>query len=158
MCQPTLTFTAMYQKVIFLFTVLAGLVSMEHLDYVLDEELPIGTIIADLREDLSMVATLTQSQQDQLRFRFLNPNYLFEVDASSGIISQIGRLDRDAICPGLSLCDLKIDIVILPVQFFAVVSVTIHLEDVNDTAPVFTQSRYVMDGPEDLPVGTMVSA
>ena len=149
MGQPASSISAMNRRVVCLLAILVGVASADDLHYFLSEETPIGTRIADLSEDVSMVATLTPSQREQLTFNFIVPSDgstpLFEVDARSGIIFQVEQVDREAICSGLSDCVLQRTIITLPAQMFSYMSVYIHIEDVNDNAPVFPESLMVVD-------------
>ena len=160
MGQPTSSISAMNRRVVCLLAIIVGVASADDLHYFLPEETPIGTRIADLSEDVSMVATLTPSQREQLTFNFVVPSDgstpLFEVDTRSGIIFQVEQVEIEAICPGLSDCVLQRTIITLPAQMFSYMSVYIHIGDVNDNAPVFSERLMVVDLGNDAYIGRII--
>jgi len=97
------------------------------LHYSVDEELPVGTRVADLVLD----ARLHKHGVDALRmmtFRLLNQQTGgLVVDESSGVLSVGSRLDREQLCPGVHLlCQIKLDVAVQPMTYFQIIKVHMH--------------------------------
>ncbi|XP_006873557.1 PREDICTED: cadherin-related family member 2 [Chrysochloris asiatica] len=86
----------------------------------------------------------------------------FSVDTDTGLLTNRGPLDREAIDPALggrivlSVCVADSGV---PV-YSTVVNVTINVEDINDNLPIFNQSNYyfsVKERESGAPVGVVVA-
>ena len=110
------------------------------LQYTLQEEVVVGTFIANILQDAQLESKHNAEILAQLRFRFLSPPKAnLEVDSSTGVLRTDGEIDRDSICPQAEECTVKMDIAVQPVQYFQIIKVTIIIEDKNDNAPKFAE-------------------
>lgn len=81
----------------------------------------------------------------------------FWINPSSGELILMDRVDRD---PPENQEFFKLRIFARDLlsrnQFNTTVPVTIYVEDVNDNAPTFDEEKYVLELPENLPIGTQL--
>jgi len=72
------------------------------LNYDFDEEQSIGTFVGDVKHDANLSSLYGASVVDQLRFTFMRQysTRLFDVDASTGVVRAIARVDREQLCAG----------------------------------------------------------
>ena len=107
--------------------------------YQLTEEVPVGTHVADVKEDF-------QLSGDDLRFVILTPDgelgrKLFSIEEASGVLRTAAVVDRDSICPGRPECVVDVDIGVQPRKFFRVLKLSVEIADINDHSPRFPSSR-----------------
>ncbi|XP_072211900.1 cadherin EGF LAG seven-pass G-type receptor 2 isoform X1 [Excalfactoria chinensis] len=91
-------------------------------------------------------------------YRLLNAggaNEVFEIDPRSGVIRTRGPVDREAV-EAFELLVEATDQGQEPGPRSATATVRIAVEDDNDNAPQFSQKRYVVQVPEDVPPNTAV--
>lgn len=82
-----------------------------------------------------------------------DPGQDFSLDPVSGVLSTAHALDREQIA-SYSLIVVVQDHGSPPRS--ATMSVTVQVLDLNDNAPSFAQATYMVEVPEDLPVGDLV--
>jgi len=103
--------------------------SQRELRYVVQEELQVGSDIADVADDAGLVVRYgPEVARSELRFRFLaTPRVPVEVDERTGKVRTTGRLDREAICGAggdqLDLCLDRLDIAVQPMNYFQIIKV-----------------------------------
>ena len=111
----------------------AGLVSSARrqqpsgLHYAVDEELPVGTRVADIVADAGLhrhgVDALTT-----MSFRLLNqPTGGLVVGETTGVLSVGSRLDREQLCPSVDddTCQIRLDVAVQPMAYFQIIKVRI---------------------------------
>jgi hypothetical protein len=101
------------------------------LKYRVFEELPRGTFVANLSADISdVIAGLSLDARALIRFRFLADfQPLFDIDSVSGVIRTAEVVDRDvtSLCRQKDSCEVNVDVVLQPVQYFQVSYRVAHL-------------------------------
>ena len=103
--------------------------NQRELRYVVQEELVIGSEIADIADDTGLVSRYGPTvARSSLRFRFLaTPRVPVDVDELTGIIRTTARLDREAICGDggdhMELCLDRLDVVVQPMNYFQIIKV-----------------------------------
>jgi len=103
--------------------------NQRELRYVVQEELMIGSDIADVADDAGLVARYGPAvARSSLRFRFLaTPRVPVAVDELTGRIRTTGRLDREAICGDggdhMELCLDRLDVAVQPMNYFQIIKV-----------------------------------
>jgi len=93
----------------------AGQTTSPELQYVVAEERPLGSTVADLVADARLRQTLDGAVVDVLVFDvFHGPHSeLFDVDSPSGIVRVKRALDRDVVCYKLPVCVIALDVAIV---------------------------------------------
>jgi len=114
------------------------------LTYSVQEQLPVGTLVADLRRDADWLNRKYTGQEfGRLRFTMLrvgddNMADLFAVDPTSGEIRTAEVVDRESICGGESTpCVVRLAVAARAPQNFQVIRAEVTVLDVNDNAPTF---------------------
>ena len=133
------------------------------LSYSVDEQLPVGTLIANLRQDADFVHRKYSADEfRRLRFALLRlGGYsgsmadFFRVNATSGEIRTGGVIDREAICKRQTTpCVVRIDVAVQPAAYFEIIRAEVTVVDLNDNAPVFLGGNsFRLTVPESSPVG-----
>ncbi|XP_055329459.1 protocadherin beta-1-like [Paramacrobiotus metropolitanus] len=123
--------------------------------YPVIEELPVGTFVADVREQLPR----NLSSKPDLKFGFLrgyDKKGFFQINDTSGHISTAMKLDRETLCADQhepANCYFDIPVITLPLHQFQIIPIKVELLDINDNAPVFPQREIVLEISENQPVG-----
>ena len=106
-----------------------------------------GAQIADVRQTLASL--YDPSVLDRLTYAFLNnPDSLFDLDATTGILTAARRLDRDQLCPGRPNCVASVDVGVQPARYFRKLRYLVAFDDVNDNEPRFPTSSVRLDVSE----------
>jgi len=95
------------------------------LRYQVVEQQPPGTFVANVALDAGLAAQLPADSLRHIRFRFLSESQrLLSINALSGVITTADVIDRDSssICRQMESCEINVDVVLQPVQFFQVSS------------------------------------
>jgi len=121
------------------------------LRYRVAEEVPRGTIIADLITDLGLRQRYSADILQQLEFRILasqtgsatgtggggggGGSAQFTIGTKTGVISTHGglALDRDAMtqCRDRDVCEVTLDVAIKPAQYFQIAKVTVEVGQIG---------------------------
>ena len=129
-----------------------------NLNYHILEEVASGSKIGELKKDAGLATLYTVAELDQLHFRFLmQPLIDVALDASSGRLTTSGRLDREALCESMTLCETAIDVVVQPVDYFQIIKISLVIEDINDNEPTFEEDEVFLQVLETVAVGTSLS-
>jgi len=97
--------------------------SSTELQYVINEQQPVGSIIADLVTDAGLRQTLDDAVLNALVFDVFHGLHseLFGVSSPSGIVRVKQIIDRDVICYKRSTCVIPLDVAIIrPSTYFRV--------------------------------------
>jgi len=130
------------------------------LNYDFQEEQPIGSFVGDVKHDANLTSLYEQSIVDQLRFTFMRQysTRLFDVDATTGVVQSIARVDREQLClRAVDVCVVRIDVAVRPVDYFRIVRLTVNVIDVNDHAPSFPDRQLTVEVLESAGVGTTIA-
>ena len=98
--------------------------------YVVTEEDPVGSVVADLVSDAGLRQTLDDAVLDSLVFAVFHGRHseLFDVDSPSGTVRVKQVIDRDVICYKLPTCIVPLDVAIIrPSAHFQVCAPIIHV-------------------------------
>jgi len=134
--------------------------SSAHLRYAIVEESPAGATVGDVVTDANLSAVYDAELLSEMRFRFLRRSTAAEflVDPSTGVISTVSPINRDAMCPNTDDCSLRLDVVVFqPADLFRIIRVDVDVADRNDNAPTFRQPEVKLELLESAPVGTAIS-
>jgi len=112
------------------------------LHYPIEEELPIGTVVADVKRDSGLASKYPHSQLSEFTFKFLKPRKDFALNVTTGIITTSNRLDRDVICPSQPSCFIGTDVAVYSNKNVGhVIKVLFDVIDINDNAPRFPENH-----------------
>lgn len=129
-------------------------------EFSIQEDQPPGSVVGGIKESQHLATEFGEDVLSRLRFsfRYTTMNYrYFVIDQNTGIIRTSRKIDREVICPGAQVCNLSLDVVIRPVEYFQIIKVVVTVTDVNDNSPSFLQSRLSLEMKENTSPGTLFS-
>nr|XP_032657661.1 protocadherin alpha-8-like [Chelonoidis abingdonii] len=106
------------------------------LRYSVPEESKHGTFVGRLAQDLGLEVAGLVSRM----FRMVSSGRrdYFEVNLQSGVLFVNSRLDREELCGQSPLCAIDLEVIVdKPLRIF---HVEVEIQDINDNAPVNTDS------------------
>ncbi|XP_056133046.1 protocadherin beta-6-like [Lampris incognitus] len=116
--------------------------------YSIPEEVNVGSVVGNVAKDLGLdISTLADR-----RFRIVtgSDQELFRLNQNSGVLYVHRNIDREEICDGNCLINLKV-VVENPLE---VHYVGVEITDVNDHAPTFPEREQHLEIAEHIPPGT----
>lgn len=124
--------------------------------YPIEEEVNRGTVVCNVMSDVRL--RYSSDVMKQLRFRFLSESVtLFDISATTGVITTAARIDRDnaSVCREREPhCEISLDVVIQPTQFFQIIKIVVEILDINDNTPTFRESKVSLSINEAAVVGS----
>jgi protocadherin delta 1 len=138
------------------------------------EEIPIGTVVIDLSDELNAYYRRLSSQPSATpqQYTFLEDvkhaqeNSYFLLDSSTGRVRTRRFLDRETLClnrhcidpcdPSYARNSCKINMKVLLVPSYVILSLNILIQDINDNAPRFRVDTLNQSIPENVPIGYRV--
>ncbi|XP_053422777.1 protocadherin gamma-B1 isoform X11 [Nycticebus coucang] len=121
----------------YLLPLFSGALS-EQIRYSIPEEMPRGSVVGNLAEDLGLHVRdlLTRN------LRVSAEKQYFTVNRENGNILVSERIDRESLCPPNPLCVVPLEIVAEnPLNIF---HIEVMIEDINDNPPQFPPNRIVL--------------
>ena len=130
------------------------------LEYTIQEELPVGTIVGNVKNDSRLTSKYASDVSLLLRFNFRSANVqherLFSLNDRTGELQSLQTIDREVICKSTDLtCDISLDVAVKPLQYFQIIKLVIHVTDINDNSPRFPESRISVNIVETTQPGTL---
>ncbi|XP_056133058.1 protocadherin alpha-8-like [Lampris incognitus] len=116
--------------------------------YSIPEEVNVGSVVGNVAKDLGLdISTLADR-----RFRIVtgSDQELFRLNQNSGVLYVHRNIDREEICDGNCLINLKV-VVENPLE---VHYVSVEITDVNDHSPTFPEGEQHLEIAEHIPPGT----
>lgn len=124
-------FPSLVQRIVLLLTSYRGIsISAGSVDdksglkYRIVEEQSRGAVVANLSLDChDVIARLPPDARHVIRYRFLSDfQPLFDIDQVTGVIRTSDIIDRDvtSLCRQKDACDVSLDVVLQPVEYFQV--------------------------------------
>ena len=100
----------------------------------IDEELPVGRNIVDLRHELNY--------SPERIFSLMSASEIFAVSAR-GVLSTKGRVDFEALCVNSrDVCRVELEVGVLPQEYYERIQLTLLITNKNDNLHFFTQPQY----------------
>ncbi|XP_040831137.1 protocadherin gamma-B7 [Ochotona curzoniae] len=131
-----------------LLPLFCGAVSAEQIRYSIPEEMPRGSVVGNLAEDLKLQVRDVVTRN--LRVSAEKP--YFTVNVENGNILVSDRIDREALCSQNPLCVVPLEIVAEnPLNIF---HINVMIEDINDNPPYFPQNSIALQISELATPGT----
>ena len=136
--------------------------SNKPLEHTIREEVAPYTKVIDIVHETKLDEKYDEDVLDVLQFSFRSSTghaQYFTIGANTGIIRTSQRIDRESVCPYSDTCDLNLDVTVRPLQYFQIIKVTVHVEDINDNVPTFPipDGKIRMDIAETTMPGAMFS-
>lgn len=124
------------------------------LKYKVYEEQRVGTVIAQLKEDVSGVLPKLPSSTT-FRFRAMQRGSMafLAVREEDGEISIATKIDREKICEKNLNCSIEFDVVTLPTEYLQLFHVEVEVLDINDNSPHFSRAIIPIEISESASVG-----
>uniref|UniRef100_A0A8C5M6V3 Cadherin domain-containing protein n=1 Tax=Leptobrachium leishanense TaxID=445787 RepID=A0A8C5M6V3_9ANUR len=123
--------------VVFLIQMAADLAESQ-LHYMVPEESKHGTFVGRIAQDLGMQISDINSRR--LRIVSKDGTDYFQVNLQNGILFVNKVIDREQLCPEISICTVQLEIIVdKPVQIH---HVDVEIEDINDNYPVFSSKEF----------------
>ena len=113
------------------------------------EEMPAGTLIGSARSNPQLLQSInnTHSLRFLIRQRSGRASSVahFTVDEQSGEIRTRKSIDREQVClPATRSCSIIFDVVVRPLKYFQIIRVIVHVDDINDNRPTFSQQQLTL--------------
>ncbi|XP_065814731.1 protocadherin gamma-A4-like isoform X36 [Labrus bergylta] len=124
------------------------------LSYSIPEEMKRGTVIGNVAKDLGLDLRTFVSRQARLDFEGTRKRYC-DINLNTGDLITSERMDRESLCGKKPSCVVKVDLVLEnPLELHRV---SIHVQDVNDNSPQFTENLVEMEIRESAEKGNRFS-
>uniref|UniRef100_A0A672S1Q1 Cadherin domain-containing protein n=1 Tax=Sinocyclocheilus grahami TaxID=75366 RepID=A0A672S1Q1_SINGR len=148
--QPCFAFVMIY-VVLSALWILASAVTR----YSIPEEIPVGTVIANIATDLGLDAHSLLERK--VKLDYIHSKKYLEINKDTGELYIAEKIDREYLCPAKtsSFCFLKMDVIIeSPIRIF---NIELEIMDINDNAPQFRRERIPLDVSESTTPGERFS-
>ena len=123
----------------------------------IEEEKPSGTFVGNLSSAFKFLSEIPHEEWGYVQFGFLTQSYiqsLLNLNTKTGILTTSANIDRESknVCQSQSSCRLTFDVAVRSSRpqssFFAIISVTLIIQDINDNAPFFPTDVLDLEIPE----------
>ena len=144
---------------LFFFVFLPSFTEEASVTYPFREEQDSGTYVGNIERDMLLQGELDPLEAYNLKYTLStagNPKAsLFSINETSSTITTTQRIDREAVCPGLVECEIKLSIAVYKrgasLDLFKLWTAIININDINDNYPTFPQSFVSLSVPESVP-------
>lgn len=127
--------------------------------YPFREEQDNGTYVGNIERDMLLQGELDPLDAFNLEYTLStdgNPQAaLFAINATSSTITTAQRIDREAVCPGLLKCEIKLTVAVYKrgtsLDLFKLWHAVVSISDINDNHPTFPQPAVSLSVPESVP-------
>ncbi|XP_074529707.1 protocadherin gamma-A4-like isoform X24 [Halichoeres trimaculatus] len=124
------------------------------LSYSIPEEMKRGSVIGNIAKDLGLDRRSFSSRQARLDFEGSRKRYC-DIHLNTGDLITSERMDRESLCGKKPSCVIKVDLVLdNPLELHRL---SLHIQDVNDNAPQFTDNLIEMEIRESAEKGNRFS-
>lgn len=130
------------------------------LQYRFSEEEPPDTLVGNVLLDYGLSTTYSPQDMNQMKvqFRRTDGNYkYFRLNETTGLLHSSQKIDRETACPFSPSCDIRLDIVVSPPNFFQIIKTVVVIEDINDQTPTFDPDTITVEMSESAAIGSLVS-
>ena len=148
-----------YKTCVFLVTVLMILLKLTtaqnyNVTFEIEEQKPNGTFVGNVSSSFHFLSEIPREEWGYIQFGFLTQSYiqnLLNLNKKTGILTTAVVIDRESknVCQPKPSCSLVFDVAVRSSRprssFFAIISVTLIIKDINDNSPVFPNSVMYLD-------------
>ncbi|XP_051540577.1 protocadherin alpha-C2-like [Myxocyprinus asiaticus] len=123
--------------------------------YSIPEEIPVGSVVANIAGDLGLDAHSLSERK--VKLDYIHSKKYLEINKDTGELFIAEKIDRENLCPAKtsSFCFLKMDVIIeSPIRIF---NIELEIMDINDNAPQFRRERIPLDISESATPGERFS-
>ncbi|XP_055064641.2 protocadherin alpha-C2 [Misgurnus anguillicaudatus] len=123
--------------------------------YSIPEEIPVGSVVANIANDLGLDAHSLAERK--VKLDYIHSKKYLEINKTTGELFIAEKIDRENLCPAKtsSFCFLKMDVIIeSPIRIF---NIELEIMDINDNAPQFRRERIPLDISESATPGERFS-
>ncbi|XP_071382566.1 protocadherin beta-16-like [Centroberyx affinis] len=122
--------------------------------YSIPEEMKEGSVIGNIAKDLGLDVSRLSARKARIDTDGKRKRYC-DINLSTGDLIVAARLDREALCGKKPSCVLKLELVLEnPLELHRI---TVHIQDINDNAPVFNKEKIKMEIRESTDKGARFS-
>ncbi|WAQ99456.1 PC11Y-like protein [Mya arenaria] len=134
-----------------------------HVSFSIPENRPLDTYIGNVSSNAQFVDQIPPEELGHIRYAFLKQTHiqsLISLDETSGILYTLVVIDRESpdVCLSQPLCSLEFSVAVRSVRpqssFFALIDVTVNIQDINDNRPRFPHDMLNLEVSESATVGT----
>ena len=120
-------------------------------------------LLGNVAAKANLTSVLGQRELSSLQYTVVDDsggaNSLFYVDQATGDLSTRTTLDREELCGSAAVCTVRCDVAVQSSSpesaFFRKFTVVVYVLDVNDNPPVFSQTSFVVNIPENAVTDTV---
>ncbi|XP_068182538.1 protocadherin gamma-A12-like [Antennarius striatus] len=124
------------------------------LSYSFPEETKRGSIVGNIAKDLGLDLRTLSSRKARVSFEGTRKRYC-EINLNSGDLITSERIDRESLCGKKPSCVVNVDLVLEnPLELHRL---SLHVQDVNDNSPKFTENLIEMEISESAEKGNRFS-
>ncbi|XP_029368002.1 protocadherin beta-16-like [Echeneis naucrates] len=153
----------MKRQVLFFLPFLFAGTALGHVSYSINEEMPVGSVVGNVADDLGLDVKMLNSRN--ARVYFGDSREYIELNKARGVLLIKERIDREALCGQTMPCAMHFQIILdKPIEFYRIV---VEILDINDNPPTFerkdirfkisesavTGSKFDLERAVDLDVG-----
>ncbi|XP_076875447.1 protocadherin alpha-C2 [Brachyhypopomus gauderio] len=123
--------------------------------YSIPEEIPEGSVVANLAADLGLDARSLAKRK--VKLDYIHSKKYLDINKETGEMFIAEKIDREYLCPAKtsSSCFLKMDVIIEnPIRIF---NIELEIMDINDNSPQFRRERITLDISESAAPGERFS-
>lgn len=144
--------------------ILAGIRAQNYqMTFTILEERSKDTYIGNVTNNPQFIADIPAEEFGYIRFGFLKQTYvqtILTLHEMTGVITTAVVIDRESrnICQSQVVCELSFNVAVRSARpqssFFAIIAVTLVIEDINDNAPLFPHDILSLEISESATAGT----
>ncbi|KAG8439063.1 hypothetical protein GDO86_005316 [Hymenochirus boettgeri] len=121
------------------------------LHYMIPEESKHGTFVGRIAQDLGLQISDINSRRPRIVTK--DGSDYFQVNLQNGILFVNKVIDREELCPEISICIVQLEVILdKPVQIH---HVDVEIDDINDNYPVFPAKEYKIIIAESILPGSL---